>query len=45
MVSARRVKKQYRAKEKADYQKKNAGERKVKTEGAVAPAGEVRYKL
>jgi len=28
----------------ADYQKKKAGERKVKKEGAVAPRGEVRHK-
>jgi len=33
-VAAKRVKKQYTAKEKADYQKKKAGERKVKKEGS-----------
>ena len=32
-------------KEKEDYQKKKAGERKVKKEGSVAPAGEVRDKV
>ena len=42
-VTANRVKKQYTAKEKADYQKKKAGERKVKKEGSVAPTGEVGY--
>ena len=30
---AKRVKKQYTAKEKGDYQKNNAGERKLKKEG------------
>jgi len=40
---AKRVKRQYTAKEKADYQKKKAGERKVKKEGSVAPKGEVRH--
>jgi len=39
MAPAKRVKKQYTAKEKADYQKKKAGERKMKKEGSVAPAG------
>jgi len=42
-VPAKRVKKQYAAKEKADYQKKKAGERKVKKEGSVAPAGEIKH--
>jgi len=42
-VAAKRVKRQYRAKEKADYQKKKAGERKVKKEGSVARKGEVRH--
>jgi len=42
-VAAKRVKKQYTAKEKADYQKKKAGERRVKKEGSVAPTGEVRH--
>jgi len=40
---AQRVKKQYTATEKAAYQKKKAGERKVKKEGSVAPTGEVRH--
>jgi len=44
-VPAKWVKKQYTAKEKADYQKKKAGERKVKNEGTVAPAGEIRHKV
>jgi len=43
-VPAKRVKKQYTAKEKAYYQKKKAGERKVKKEWSVAPAGEIRHK-
>ena len=42
-VTAKHVKKQYRAKEKADHQKKKAGERKVKKEGSVAATGEVRH--
>jgi len=42
-VAAKRVKKQYMAKEKAHYQKNMAGERKVKKEGSVAPTGEVRH--
>jgi len=33
------------AKEKADYQKKKARERKVKKEGSVARAGEVKHKV
>jgi len=41
--AAKRVKKQYRATEKAAYQKKKAGERKVKKEGSVAPKGEGRH--
>jgi len=42
-VTAKRVKRQYTTKEKADYQTKMAGERKLKKEGSVAPAGEVRH--
>jgi len=42
-VAAKRVKRQYTAKEQADYQKKKAWERKVKKEGSVAPKGEVRH--
>jgi len=42
-IAAKRVKKQYTATEKAAYQKKKAGERKVKKEGSVAPKGEVRH--
>jgi len=38
-VPAKRVTKQYTATEKAAYQKKKAGERKVKKEGSVAPTG------
>jgi len=44
-VTAKRVKRQYTAKEKGDYQKRKAGERKVKKEGSVAPAGEVKRKV
>jgi len=44
-VTAKRVKRQYTAKEKADYEKKKAGEGKVKKEGSVAPAGEVKHKV
>jgi len=44
-VTAKPVKSQYTAKEKADYQKKKAGETKVKGEGSVAPAGEVKHKV
>ena len=40
-----RVKRQYTPKEKADYQKSKAGERKVKKEGLVAPAGEVKLNV
>ena len=36
IVAAKSVKKQYTAKEKADYEKKKAGERRVKKEGWVA---------
>jgi len=43
IVAAKRVKKQYMAKEKADDEKKKAGEREVKKEGTVAPAGEVKH--
>jgi len=42
-AAAKRVKKQYTATEKAAYQKKKAGERKVKKDGSVAPTGEVRH--
>jgi len=42
-VAAKRVKRQYTATEKAAYQKKKAGERKVKKEGSVAPRGEVKH--
>jgi len=42
-VPAKREKKQYTAKEKADYPKKKAGERKLKKEGSVAPAGEIKH--
>ena len=35
--------KQYKAKEKADYQNKKTGERRMKKDGSVAPAGEVKY--
>jgi len=45
MVTAKGVKRQYTAKEKADYQKKKAGERKVKKEGSLEPPGEVRHKV
>jgi len=41
-VAATHVKKQYTAQEKA-AQKKKPGERKVKKEGSVAPAGEVKH--
>jgi len=43
-VSAKHLKRQYTAKEKADYEKKRAGESKVKKEASVAPAGEVKHK-
>jgi len=42
IVAAKQVKKQYTAKENADYEKKKAGGREVKKEGTVAPAGEVK---
>jgi len=42
-ITTKRVKKQYTATEKAAYQKKKAGERKGKKEGAVAPKGEARH--
>jgi len=45
MVTVKRVKRQYTAKEKADYQKQKAAERNVKKEGSVAPAGEVKHKV
>jgi len=44
-LPAKRVKRQYTAKEKAGYQKNTAGERKVKAEGSVAPAGEIKHKV
>jgi len=44
-VPTKRVKIQYKAKEKADYQKKKDGARKVKKEGSVAPAGEIKHKV
>jgi len=44
-VTAKRVKRECMAKEKADYQRKKAGERKVKKEGSESPAGEVRLKV
>jgi len=44
-VPTKRVKKQYTAKEKADYQKKEAGERTVQKEGSVAPAEEGKDKV
>jgi len=44
-VPAKRVKKQSTAKEKADYLRKKAGERKVKKEGSVAPAVEIKNKV
>jgi len=42
-VAAKCVNKQYTAKEKADCQKKKAGERMVKKERSVAPLGEVKH--
>jgi len=44
-VLAKRVKKQYRAKEMADNKKKKGGERMVKQEGSVALAGEIKHKV
>jgi len=44
-VAAKRAKRQYTVTQKAAYQKKKAGERKVKMEGSVAPMGEVRHKV
>jgi len=38
-------KKAVQAKIKANYQKKKAGERKVKKEGSVGPVGEVKHKV
>jgi len=43
--AAKREKRQYTAKEKVDYQKKKAGERKVKKDGSVAPEGEVKHRV
>jgi len=45
IVDAKRVKKQYTAQEKAGYQKKKAGKRRVKKEGSVAPKGEVKHRV
>jgi len=42
-VTAKRVKKQYTAKEKSDYHKKKAAERRLKKEGLLASAGEVKH--
>ena len=42
MIAAKRVKKQDTASQKAVYQKKKAGERKVKKEGSLAAAAEVK---
>ena len=42
-VAPKHVKNQSTATEKAAYQKKKAGERKVKKEASVAPKGEVRH--
>jgi len=44
-ATARHGKKQYVAKEKADYKAKMAGERKVKKEGSVVPTREVRHRV
>ena len=44
-VAAKRVKKQYTAREKAAYQKMKARERKMRKEGSVPPKGEVRHNL
>ena len=44
-LAVKRVKKPYLAEEKANYKARKAEERKVKKEGSVAPAGEVRYIL
>ena len=38
-MAAKCVNKRYLAKEKAEYQKEKAGERRVKKEGSVAPGG------
>jgi len=42
-IAAKRIKKEYTATEQAPYQKKKAGETKVKQEGSVAPKAEVRH--
>jgi len=42
-VAAKRVKKQYTVQEKAAYQNKKPGERKVKKKGSVALTGEVKH--
>jgi len=41
-VTAKRVKKQYLAKENADYEARKAGERKVQKEGSEALTREVK---
>lgn len=43
--AAKRVKMQYSAKEKTDYEAKEARERKVKKEGSVAWKGKVKQRL
>lgn len=42
-LAAKRVQKKYAAKEKVNYKGRQAGERKVKKEGALDRAGEVRH--
>jgi len=44
-VTAKHVNRLYTAKEKVDYQKKKAGERKMKKQVSVAPAWEVKHKV
>jgi len=44
-LPAKRVTEQYAAKEKVDYQKKKAGERKRKKEGAEEPGGAVSHNV
>jgi len=44
-VAVNRVKKQNTAKEKVDYQKMKAGGRRVRKEGWVAPAAEVKHRV
>jgi len=45
MEMAKHVKQQYTAKAKVDPKKKKAGERKVKKEESLAPAGEVKHRV